>query len=218
MHRGIGDYRDMAVTYDITSKSAFVLRPEAVERVWRILESTYGSVEATARCADNARREFGTLAQLLVFDNAKAKEILSLELSARSDGYLRHGEITFGDLGDPISIRLSASEDDEILRVHERLRDVIDGVRAWYSPISRIDVAGGLFFSLPVLWLVARVTAGDPTEPRRAVELGQAALLAALLIAFVGALCFVGWLIWRLHSRFFPRAFFALGRSARLSL
>ncbi len=32
------------------------------------------------------------------------------------------------------------------------------------------------------------------------------------MIAFVGALCFVGWLIWRLHSRFFPRAFFALGQ------
>ena len=80
----------MAVTFDFENKSAFVLRRDAVSRVWTILESTIGSVSATARCADNARREFGSLSQLLAFDNARAKEIRSLQFSATSKDFNPH--------------------------------------------------------------------------------------------------------------------------------
>ena len=204
----------MAVTFDIVSKSAFVLRSDAVNRVWAILESTIGSVAATARCADNARREFGSLSQLLAFDNAKAKEIRSLQFSARSKDFKRRGGVTFGDWGDTISVTLSAQEDDEILQVREELKDVTDGTRAWYSLISRIDVPIGLIVSMFVLWLVGSLAIGESSEPRRGLELGQAALLAAQVLGVAGALCFFGWVLWRLHARYFPRAFFALGQGA----
>ena len=206
----------MAVTFNFVNKSAFVLRPDAVRRVWTILESTIGLVSATARCADNARREFESLSQLLAFNNARAKEILSLQFSARSKDFGRHGDVTFEGRFEstPIAVTLSAQEDGEILQACEELRDAIDGTRAWYSRISRVDVGIGFIASLGFLWLVARIALGDPPGPRRGVELGQAVLMAAQVLGFVGALGFIGWVLWRLHARYFPRAFFALGQGA----
>ena len=204
----------MAVTFDLENKSAFVLRRDAVRRVWMILESAIGSVSATAHCADNARREFGSLSQLLAFDNAKAKEIRSLQFSATSKDFERRGDVTFGGRFEltPISVTLSAQEDGEILQACEELRDSIDGTRAWYSFISRVDVGIGFLASVGVLWLVVNIALGDPPGPRRGVELGQAVLLAAQVLGFLGALGLFGWVLWRLHARYFPRAFFALGQ------
>ena len=145
----------MAVTFDIVSKSAFVLRSDAVNRVWAILESTIGSVSATASCADNARREFGSLSQLMAFDNAKAKEIRSLQFSASSKDFKRRGGVTFGGWPNQISVTLSAQEDNEILQAREELRDATGGTRAWYLLISRIKVDVGLFAFVGVLWLVS---------------------------------------------------------------
>ncbi len=204
----------MAVKFDFVIKSAFVLRSDAVRRVWTILESAVGSVSATARCADNARREFDSLSQLLAFDNAKAKEIRSLELSARSTDFKRHGDVTFRDWSDPISVTLSAQEEGEISQAREELRDAIDGTKAWYSSISRIDLVNVLFASLVLFWLVSNIALGDRSEPRRGVELGRAVLLAAQVLGFLGALGLFCWVLWRLHARYFPRAFFALGQGA----
>ena len=203
----------MAVTFDLVNKSAFVLRPDAVRRVWTTLESAIGLVSATARSA-TARREFGSLSRLLAFDNAKAKEIRSLQFSARSRDFKRYGDVTFGGRYGltPISATLSAQEDGEILQAYEELRDTINGTRAWYSLISRVDVATGFFVSVGVIWFVGYIALGDPPEPRRGVELGQAVLRAAAAVGVIGALGLFGWLLWRLHARFFPRAFFALGQ------
>ena len=206
----------MAVTFDLENKSAFVLRREAVCRVWTILESAIGSVSATARCADDARREFGSLSQLLAFDNAKAKEIYSLQFSARSQDFERRGDVTFVGRSrlTPISVTLSAQEDGEILQAREELKDVIDGTRAWYSSISRVNV-GILFLAfVGILWLVAKIALGDPPGPRLGVELGQAVMRAAQVLGILGALGLFCWVLWRLHARYFPLAFFALGQGA----
>jgi hypothetical protein len=73
---------DVRTTIDFSVRGAFILRPEAVRRVWSVLEAGFGSVSATARCADNARREFANLSLLLDFDNASGKQIRSLEFAA----------------------------------------------------------------------------------------------------------------------------------------
>ena len=217
-HSGLpsSSYQFATHTFDIVRKSAFVLRSDAVNRVWAILESTIGSVSATASCADNARREFGSLSQLLAFDNAKAKEIRSLNFSATSKDFKRRGEVTFEGrfVSTPISVTLSAQEDGEILQACEDLRDVIDGTRTWYSLISRVDVWIVFLASFGVLWFVGFIAFGEPTEPRRGVELGQAVLLAAPMFGVAGALGLFVWMLQRLHARYFPWAFFALGQGA----
>ena len=208
--------RNMAVTFDLENKSAFVLRRDAVSRVWTILESAIGSVSATARCADDARREFGSLSQLLEFDNAKAKEICSLEFSARSQDFERRGDVTFEGRSrlTPIAVTLSAQEDGEILQVREELKDVIDGTRAWYSSISRVNVEIWFLAFVIILLLVAKIAVGDPPGPTPGVELGQAVMRAAQVLGILGAFGLFGWGLWRLHARYFPLAFFALGQGA----
>ena len=205
----------MAVTFDFEIKSAFVLRRDAVSRVWRILESI-GAVSATAHCADNARRKFESLSQLLAFDNARAKEIRSLQFSATSEDLNRRADVAFGGrfTSTPISVTLSASEDGEILQTYEELKDTIDGTRSWYSLISRVDIGTGLLVSLGVLWFVVRIAVGEPPGPRIGVGLGQAVLLTALLLGILGVVGFFGWVLLRLHAKYFPRAFFALGQGA----
>ena len=204
----------MAVTFDFEIKSAFVLRRDAVSRVWSILESI-GAVSATAHCADNARREFESLSQLLAFDNARAKEIRSLKFSANSEDRKRQVDIAFGRLSSTsISVTLSAPEDGEILQTYEELKDTIDGTTTWYSLISRVDIGTGFLVSLGVLWFVVRIAVDEPTGPRIGLGLGQAVLMTALLLGIFGVIGFFGWVLLRLHARFFPRAFFALGQGA----
>ena len=100
------------------------------------------------------------------------------------------------------------------MQAYEELKDAIDGTRAWYSPISRVNIGTVFLASLGVLWFVGYIALGDLPGPRRGVELGQAVLLAAQVLGLFGALALFGWVLWRLHARYFPRAFFALGQGA----
>lgn len=205
----------MAVTFDFEIKSAFVLRRDSVSRVWRTLESI-GAVSATAHCADNARRGFESLSQLLAFDNARAKQIRSLQFSARSEDGKRHANVAFRGrfASNPIAVTLSAPEDGEILQKSEELKDTIDGTRTWYSLISRVDMGAGFIACLVVLWFVLDIAVGDPPDPRVGVGLGRAVFLTVQLMGFFGVIGLFGWVLWRLHARYFPRAFFALGQGA----
>ena len=205
----------MAVKFDFEIKSAFVLRRDAVSRVWRILESI-GAVSATARCADDARREFESLSQLLAFDNARAKEISSLQFLAMSEDGKRYANVAFGDqrISTTISVTLSAPEEGEILQTYEELKDSIDGTRTWYSFISRVDIGTAFVASLAVLWFVVRIAVGDPPEPRIGVGLGRAVWMTVQSMGLLGVIGLFGWVLWRLHARYFPRAFFALGQGA----
>ena len=163
----------MAVTFDFEIKSAFVLRRDAVSRVWKILESI-GAVSATAHCADNARRRFESLSQLLAFDNARAKEIRSLQFSASSEDLKRSANVAFGRFtSTPISVTLSAPEDGEILQTYEGLKDTIDGTRTWYSLISRVHIGTGFLVSLGVLWFVVRIAVMNPLDPVLALALDR---------------------------------------------
>ena len=100
------------------------------------------------------------------------------------------------------------------MQAYEELKDAIDGTRAWYSLISRVNIGIGYLAFLGVLWFVASIALGDPPGPRRGVELGQAVLLAAQVLGFFGAVGLFGWVLWRLHARYFPQAFFALAQGA----
>lgn len=204
----------MPVRFDLRYTSAFVLRLEAVSRVWAILESRVGPVSASASCADHARRKFTSLERLLAFENTSAKAIETLELTAMTSDRGSHAIVSFEPLSEPISVRLTALEESELSQVRGELRDALDGTKAWYSAISRIDVPNVIFASFFLLWLVMSIAWGGPSEPAREVGLGQAVTLAlqvVVLLAGIGVAC---WAVWGLHRRYFPRAFFALGHGA----
>ncbi len=203
----------MAVEIAVSVRRAFVLRPEAVKRIWTILESSIGAVSAMARCADDARRGFDDVTKLLEFDNAKGKEIRSLDLSAMSKDWQRSGDVSFASRSDAISVSLKMPN-GEVSRVKEDLLDVLDGTRAWYSAISRINLFYVLLGAIFLLYLVVSIALPDRAEPRAGVALGRAIILAVeflAILAGIGAAC---WLIYRLHARYFPLAVFALGQGA----
>lgn len=175
-------------------------------------ESAVGSVTAITSCADNAKREYESLPQLLAFDNAKVKEIRSLDLTARSKDFKRQGSVTFGSWSDHIEVTLSAEDEKDISQAREELRDALDGAKAWYSTISRVDLPKMLLMSLLLLWLVTNITLGESSEPRRGVEFGRAVLLALQVLGVFGAIGLLCWFMWKIHARYFPRSFFALGQ------
>jgi hypothetical protein len=202
----------MAIKFDFALRSAFVLRPEAIRRIWDILDSGIGSVSATARCADNSRREFSTVSALLEFDNARAREILSLEISARSKDWKRSGDVTFRAWSDPISVTLKLDDEGDVPRTRDDLRHVLDGTKAWYSGISRIDLGYVLMGCLAILWLVSSIAVGDRLGARASVPIGRAVVLALELVLVISGIGVVCWLVHRLHRRYFPRAMFAIGQ------
>ncbi len=204
----------MAIRFELSFRTAFILRSDAVRRIWTIMQTGIGRVSATARCADNARREFTTIDALLGFDNTRGKEIRSLEIAGRSDDWNKSADITFRSSTEPISISLSAPAEGDVSRLRDDLSDVVAGTKAWYSGVSRINLGIVLMATFGFLWVVAQIVAvgSTRTDPKPSVTVERAFVLAADLVLVLAGFMLVCWLINHLHSRYFPRATFALGQ------
>lgn len=190
---------------------AFVLTSVEAAKLWSILGGSFESVVASARCSDGIRREFQSQDQLTNYENPRTRAIRALILEARSRQPYGSASITLGGRYSS-SIEVSISGDEiTVLRLRDRIAEILDGMRPWYSPISRVDffyiVGGALLLAFLVL---QGVTSGSSSQ--KTLTFAQAAGAAVIVIAF---LILVGSLIWalnRLRDRFFPITVFAIGQ------
>jgi hypothetical protein len=151
---------------------------------------------------------------LLSFSNPKSKGIKSLELRARSDDGSASARVSFAHSTESIAASLSGENEELIASLTSDLRDILEATTPWYSWISCIDLGYVFIGSFFFLWLVGSLTLGEPRTPRQGVGLGSAVLLALVAVAFILGLAFLGWVMHRLHSRYFPLSQFALGQGS----
>ena len=204
----------MTAGANIEVSHAFVLTSEDAEKLWAILSEFFEEVEASARCDDGVRREFHARDELAKYENPRTKAIRSLSFEARRAKPYSRVTLQFGGrYSSSVEVGISGPE-ETVLAVRERISELLDGMRPWYSLISRVDfffvVSGVAFFA----WLVLQgMSTGSASG--KAMTFSQASVAAILLIAI---LCGVGLLIWisnRLRNRYFPTAAFAIGQGQR---
>jgi|SRR3990172_4862887 len=201
----------MSAGANIEISHAFVLTAVDAEKIWSMLAQSFDSVQASALCSDSIRREFTSADALIQYENPRSRAIRSLTYEARSDKPYARASIQFGGrYSSSVEMSISGPE-SSVLAIRDRLGEVLDGMRPWYSPISRVDffyiVTGALFFA----WLVFQgMSTGSASG--KAMTFGQASTAAAVLIAFLFGVGMFIWALNRLRSRFFPVAAFAIGQ------
>src|SRR5712671_2821100 len=141
------------VSTDWTSPRSFVLREENVKVIWALLKDRIGDMSASARCADEMKREFRDLKELLGYENLPGRRILRLELDARfyQSGKSKSASVRFDQSG--VDVRLGGPE-DVITRLTTDLKDFLVGIRGRFDRLARFDFVNLCF----LLYLVGVVT------------------------------------------------------------
>lgn len=205
----------MSVRVHDSVRQPFVLTAEDVLRVWTLLEQQVGPTCARSTCADGVERTFPDSHALTTYDNLPAREIRSLHLSASSPTDRDcHVSISFGeDFSRSIGLRLEGPE-VEMAHLRTVIRDLCEGIRPWYSWITRID---GFYLVWGVAsfgYLVLSVMTGD-TRAARPHTFSEAVSIVAVILAVLGVLMGAVWGFNYLRNRYFPVAMFAIGQGAQ---
>jgi hypothetical protein len=182
-----------------------------VTRIWSVLEGV-GEVSATALCQDDTQRRFKDGKLLLEFENPRAKQIRRLAFHARSDDRRRNARLQLSDeLLSNVRLYLEGQE-PAVSHLKDELTDILDGSKAWYSAISRVEswLVVPLLLAFTLVVLTAMLP--DRQQPHPAVSFGRAVFMATFVVTAFVAVGALAWLLNRVRNRYFPLATFALGQ------
>ena len=194
-------------------KHAFIVRQDEVKKIWDLLQSRIGPVILQVNCSDEISREFKSLQEFKRFENPPQKKIVRMTFNAHSEGRKKTAEIEFSK-GDyrVIDIRLNAS-DQVLSRLYDDVCDILDGMRAWYSILSRLDFG---YLMIAVFWVISSISWLNKSNNEKPPELDMTIEIVAILgLLIVGGAIVFGVLVWllnKLKGVFFPIATFAIGQ------
>lgn len=140
---------DMNVNYSEELSQAFVVGPNELKKLVELLQKRIGKVSISADCIDKIQREFTTVKDLIDYENPQSKRICRIYLSAR-EGFEKSATIAFRDsssFSGGVSLSITARE-DVVLRLKDKMLDIVEGTRPWYNLLARSDLAtpSGLIF------------------------------------------------------------------------
>lgn len=122
-------------------QDAFIAGPDGLKKLGSLFSDRIGPLEIQIDCVDEITRNFPSMEELLLYENAKSKAIKSLRLFARSKDSNQRAEIKFTDSEwRGISIELDASQ-EVVSRLKDEVLDILSGMRPWYAPVHRIEAA-----------------------------------------------------------------------------
>jgi len=195
--------------FDITH--AFVATSDDIKKFWSIFTSYGLVVTVAASCTDGLVRHFDSCESLLQYDNPTRAAITSLDISARLREPYTTAEISLGArYSAPISISLRGDE-GAVSSMRTYVSDASDGMRAWYSAISRIDFFY-IWFPVLVFLLMLGQVMSPSGVPHPATPLKKAVESLAFVGLVIGGIAAAIWSISLLRKRCFPVATFAIGQ------
>jgi hypothetical protein len=196
--------------------AAIAVDADSLTHLWRHVEEFAGAAAATAACADGIERKFGTLAELAAYENPARAAARTIDIHGRQSDPDRSITIIVGrNYGARATLSIRGDEQD-VSSVRTKVLDTFSGMRAWYSPVARLDLwmvfSALLFLGLVVLQLM---TPSTPSTPRPGKSLTEALRVTVYLIGFIGAAAVAILGIGRLRARYFPMVAINLGHSVR---
>ncbi len=139
----------MNVNYSQTLSQAFVVGTDELKKLVELLQKRIGEVSISADCIDNIQREFTTVKDLMNYENPESKRVCRIYLSAHN-GFEKSATIAFRDSYSPFSGGISvsiAAREDVVLRLKDKILNIIAGTRPWYNILVCFDSVNYLFFS-----------------------------------------------------------------------
>ncbi|SPF49710.1 hypothetical protein SBA1_930001 [Candidatus Sulfotelmatobacter kueseliae] len=179
---------------------AFAATARDVTKLGQLVGTYPGKVTVEARCRDGLKRSFGTLEELLGYENPVRAAITRLEFSANSSDGLLMAEVILGSLerfDEAKNVWLSGKASNEP-SFHARVAEILDGMRPWYSRIAKLHVSTVGFYLLLPAYGVLKYN-----------------LHYVDALALIGAVAVIGppaWCALWLRRLWFPVSTFAIGQ------
>jgi hypothetical protein len=151
----------------------------------------------------------------LGYENPLSARVTTIEIHGRTREPEQSITITMGRSYGAQSTLSIRGEEQEVSALQTRVMNTFSGMRAWYSPVARVD----LFWMWLACFMTVALVAGlmAPSKPASYRGLTLLEALHALGIAFFWVLL-IGVLIVftaKMRARFFPRISFAFGQGVR---
>lgn len=191
----------------------FVLKWADIEKLLGSVARHLPVISISASCTDRLDRAFADIEELKEFSNSQRTAISELRIVAHDDNLLQRFSIALNnDERHNVRITLDAAETTAIY-VNDFYQDFLDSVRPWYSLIARADLYL-LFLSVVLLipfgWFMIVLLKGETISVVWPKE-GET-VKAVLESIFLGLIpLFIGVLLNRFRSKYFPTGTFAFG-------
>jgi len=201
--------------YSVELSQAFVAGEEELKKLTDLLSNRIGSFEICAHCTDNVSRTFKTVKELAAYENARGKSICRISISSRSDDFKKRAEIDLsGSRWRGISLDIEA-RDDVVSRLRTEIKDLVDGMRPWYTVLHRVDFQSIAIFAYLLLGFVLLFVVGfNWISVNNSQQQNPSGSALAQLVAYSGiaALFIMGLVMNRVRDSLFPRAVFLIGQ------
>lgn len=193
--------------------AAIIIDDDSTRRLWRHVEDFSDDSSATVSCADGIEREFGSLEELLHYENPTRAAVRTIEISGTSRQ--RSISLVIGrNYGAKAALSIRG-EEQEVTAARARIMDSFAGMRAWYSPIATLDLWVVWFPIVSLFFLVILIMhpGDDPSRAERSFL--EAVQVLGMLVLFFAPFCAAIFGISQLKTRFFPMVSVAIGQGAR---
>ena len=201
----------MESTFRVKHNHAFVVKENDIQKIWNKLESFDKSVTAIVEFSDSIERKVESCEALIQFENSKKRQIKRIEFTAICKERINITRVELeNDEYRTISIA-SSGDDETVTKIGDQIPEIIDGLKPWYSVITRLDLYWVCFlivflFSFFVFLMAPESESKGPLSFEQALRL--LFILAGVLFAGFFAYKYVN----GFKNNIFPIGCFALGQ------
>jgi hypothetical protein len=189
----------------------FVITEADLKKVWISIEKDIGAVSAEISFNDSIERKVESFNDLMSFENSKSKKIKRIEIYGRSDTNDNRARVLFSDSKyRPIEIS-ATGEDKAITSFGDNINEIIDGLKPWYSIVSKLDFFYIIGFVCWFAFMLLDIMTPD-THNNKAIELAHGIKIILALLGILTSIALSIWGLNRLRSFYFPFASFAIGQ------
>lgn len=191
---------------------AFTLKKSDIEKIWHLMQQEIGGdLDALIKFSDSIERTAETIDEVLKFENSKTRKIERIEFSARNRETGNKAHLIFEDYkGRPIQI-IASGDDTVVTSIGDKMQELIDGLKPWYSVISKLDFVYIVGFIVFFIFALANVMIPDGTNKER-LNLLEGVRVMTILISALIVIVFSTWGFNQLKAKYFPVASFAIGQ------
>ena len=115
---------------------AFVVGAKELEKLWEILES-FGDVEASVEYSNGRKLVYRNCKELTADENPKTRRAIQLVMTSKADYKERAITIRFLDQRSKNALVSIEKGDENDLVTQNKLSDIIEGTKPWYSFLAR---------------------------------------------------------------------------------
>ncbi|WP_139211869.1 hypothetical protein [Neolewinella agarilytica] len=219
----------MEIRKSLPIKHSLLIDVDGLSRLVKYLHGKFKKVSLIARCNDDTRLEFQSLAELVDYENPTHRRINAIRIVCNKDDVYTS---TFGDveitLGDYLTqwtgiIEYRLEDYQFFLELEKEISARIKQFKPWYSLFTSLDFTTVIFASLIGLFILGTFYGGYleyigkfPESTTNDDNSPDMLFWSGFIIVF-GASILLGYLLNRINKYLFPEFTFLLGQSNETS-